>query len=609
MKEEQIKESTDISKEEIQDTSRRDMLKGAAIAAAGMMSSPMVNASEYDAFNNFKANVKRDNFPFAQSKRKLLANVAYWFEFPSEDKTELEVWSYTDKLTYGPGDTVSLHVNTTAKDYSVEIFRDGGTWESVYKKEGIAGAYQDTPLDAYKNGCNWAVSHQFKIPKDWRSGGYVVVLKVQRGEEVIEHEAFFTLRAAQPGKNSDILFVLSTPTWMAYNDFGGGSSYRLPPWAGGGGRESRDTSFATEYHMHRPWPRGFVRQPIGAPKWARKARTYEDAPIGWVPHSPAIEYYLANGLSLMNFLSGWASYDAHFARWAEQSGYNMEYSEQHDILENPDLLKNYKLVVIVGHDEYVTPQFRNALDAHLERGGRIARFAGNMNWQVRLEKGKQICYKHKHTQDPVWNIPEKRHLVSTWWHQVDGANNPPVTTWGVNGHKGVYAMFGGCTPRASGGFTVYRNKHWAFEGADLYYGDILGGHVPVIGPEVDGIEYTFRYGLPYPTGEDGAPVDDLEILALAPAVAGEEVDHGHPADAYLIGDGKPDAIQYVETLGLEMTEENIDKFMRGCAVITNMKKGKGEVFCAGTLDWVRGLEQKDPFIEKITKNVLDKYIS
>jgi hypothetical protein len=38
--------------------------------------------------------------------------------------------------------------------------------------------------------------------------------------------------------------------------------------------------------------------------------------------------------------------------------------------------------------------------------------------------------------------------------------------------------------------------------------------------EVDGVDYTFRKGLPYPTGEDGAP-DSLQILAMAPAVMGE----------------------------------------------------------------------------------------
>ena len=58
-----------------------------------------------------------------------------------------------------------------------------------------------------------------------------------------------------------------------------------------------------------------------------------------------------------------------------------------------------------------------------------------------------------------------------------------------------------------------------------------------------------------------------------------------------------------------MTDENIDKYTRGCAAITNMKKGKGEVFCAGTLQWVHGLQQREPFIEAITRTVINRYIA
>ncbi|MFF1651483.1 hypothetical protein [Streptomyces sp. NPDC058240] len=34
--------------------------------------------------------------------------------------------------------------------------------------------------------------------------------------------------------------------------------------------------------------------------------------------------------------------------------------------------------------------------------------------------------------------------------------------------------------------------------------------------ELDGVDHTFRRGLPYTTGQDSAP-DDLEIIAVPPA--------------------------------------------------------------------------------------------
>ena len=35
----------------------------------------------------------------------------------------------------------------------------------------------------------------------------------------------------------------------------------------------------------------------------------------------------------------------------------------------------------------------------------------------------------------------------------------------------------------------------------------------------------------------------------------------------------------------------------------------GEVFHAGTTNWVAGLIDKDPFVERITRNVLDRYLA
>jgi hypothetical protein len=156
------------------------------------------------------------------------------------------------------------------------------------------------------------------------------------------------------------------------------------------------------------------------------------------------------------------------------------------------------------------------------------RVGGNLMWKVRWdgENNGQTSYNHgRRTEDPMY-AEGKREQLTVGWDHFESPTENPVTTWGVNGRKGVYANTGGATPRGSGGFTVYRNKHWAFEGTDLYYGDILGRIVPVVGFEVDGVDYTFRHGLPYPTGEDGAP-DTLEILALAPAVQAEEIDQGH----------------------------------------------------------------------------------
>jgi hypothetical protein len=42
-------------------------------------------------------------------------------------------------------------------------------------------------------------------------------------------------------------------------------------------------------------------------------------------------------------------------------------------------------------------------------------------------------------------------------------------------------------------------------------------------------------------------------------------------------------------------------------MMVSFPKGKGEVFHAGTCEWVAGLIDRDPFVERITRNVLDRF--
>jgi hypothetical protein len=612
MSDKQRQGDTDRDSEGVEDISKRDLLKVAASAAAASAAVGATSAQAYgiDGVQDALNQTGRQRLPFRQGQRTWFANIANWYEFPTTNPEILEVWAYADKLSYAPGDTVALHVNTTADTYSFEVFRDGGTLDSVLKQEGIAGAYHDTPLEAYEPGCNWPVSTQSTIPADWKSGGYVIVLTVERDGTKIEHEAFFVLRSATPGRTAKILFLPAIPTWIAYNDWAGGCSYRLPPEAGGGGREARETSYAVHTSTHKPWPRGFIRFPEVGIDGFLQEKAAGTVPINWEITYPEFDYVFANGYAMFSWMAGWGYFDRHFAIWAEQNGYEMDYASMHDIYDNPALLEPYDLIVQVGHDEYHTFEYRQAVDAHLARGGKVMRTGGNLMWKVRwdAENNRQTYYKHgRRKEDPMYE-EGKRERLTVGWHHFESPTENPVTTWGVNGHKGVYANTGGATPRGSGGFTVYRNKHWVFEGTDLYYGDILGRIVPVVGWEVDGVDYTFRHGLPYPTGEDDAP-DTLEILALAPAVAAEETDHGHSEGLHMWGSMWDDAREYTNDLNIEPTQENLEKLVYGNCAVTYMQKGPGEVFAAGTSGWVHGLKGSDPFIERVTKNVMDRFTS
>ncbi len=513
---------------------------------------------------------------------------------PVPDAGEPQIWAYSDKFSYAPGDTIQLHVSTSASTYDLRIFRDGATVTTVHERKGLPGKLHDTPEDVSVIGCGWPVALEVKVGEEWRSGGYIahLIATMPDGTAIDAHHVFI-VRAGK--RAAPILQVAATSTWIAYNDWGGSNHYE-------GITGPNRNQYSPRLSTMRPWTRGFGFLPIGAPRIPVR----EPLRQGAAPRYPHMEWAFANGYSKKYASAGWASYDRHFCRWAERQGYEVDLATLHDLHFDPDILKRYKLAVFVGHDEYWSAEMRDAVDAYVEGGGRVARFAGNFLWQVRLENdGKtQVCYKYRaRKEDPLYADPARRHLTTNAWEAPE-VGRPGTSTFGLNSLRGVYVGWGGCVPRGPGGFTIYRPEHWAFHGSDLYYGDVLGGASRIFGYEVDGLDYTFRDGLPFPTAEAGAP-EGLEILAMGHASILEE-NHGNPGTDLFIGD--EDLAFAAETLYGAATPETMEKLRRSSGMIVNFRKGKGEVFHAGTCEWVAGLIDCDPYVEKVTRTVLERYL-
>ncbi len=290
-------------------------------------------------------------------------------------------------------------------------------------------------------------------------------------------------------------------------------------------------------------------------------------------------------------------------RWAEADGYAVDLCTLHDIHADPAILSNYRTVVFTGHDEYWSKEMRDGVDAYIEAGGRAARFAGNFLWQTRIEaEGRtQVCYKYRYQEDPL-HAGDRRSLTTTAW-EAQAVRRPGALTFGVNALRGMYVGWGRAAARHSGGFTVYRPEHWAFAGTDLTYGDVFGGPSRVFGYEVDGLAYTFRDGLPYPTGEDGAATD-IDIIAMAVAVMSETDGGERGTDVFL---GEDDLAFAAEAVYGSASPEHRRKLRYGSGMVVSFRKGAGEVFTAGTCEWVAGLIDRDPFVVGITRNVLDRF--
>ena len=449
---------------------------------------------------------------------------------PAQEPRPLFVEGYAKRVSYAPGEELTLHVSSSAGEFAVEIARLGGVRKTVWTREKVPGHKHPVPGDASSHGCRWPASITLPIPADWRSGYYQVTFRarddggqfIQRNSRTVEGSCFFVLRTAEPGKTSKTLLQLSCNTYNAYNNWGGFSLYGFN---GRGGNQGHRVSF------ERP---------------------------------PSSQF------------SNW---EQGFVEWAERSGFAFEFAANSDLELHPELLKAYRLVLSVGHDEYWSASMRDHLEEFIAGGGNVAFFSGNTCcWQVRSEDDGQAltCWKQNFHSDPIYGERQGyARLSSLWSHHLVARPENKLT--GVGFLWGGYHRSHGQLMDGSGAFTVHRPDHWLFAGTGLKRGEAFGGKDTIVGYECDGCELTWRNGLPFPTFKDGTP-ESFEVLGTAPA-------QWHPDDCQWY--------------------DQWENGRQGNAVLGTYTRG-GTVFTCGSTDWAHGLRGGDPVVERITRNVLER---
>lgn len=448
----------------------------------------------------------------------------------ADEPRPLFVEGYAGKVSYAPGEELTLHVSSSAATFAVEITRWGNRRESVWSSASVPGKEYPVPENASSHGCQWPAALKLPIPAEWRSGYYMVTMRardrggayVQRNSRTAESTCFFVLRSAQPGKDSKVLLELSTHTYNAYNNWGGFSLYAFN---GRGGNQGRRVS-------------------------------YERPPS-----------------------SVYERWEQPFVEWAERNGIALDYAANNDLEFHPEILKAYRLVLSVGHDEYWSAPMRDHLERYISEGGNVAFFSGNTCcWQVRSEAdGSALtCWKQNYLWDPVYGARQGFGTLATLWsHYL--INRPENQLTGVGFLWGGYHKSHGQLMDGSGAYTVHRPDHWVFAGTKLARDAEFGGKNTIVGYECDGCELEWNEGLPYPTHRDGTP-DTFEVLASAPA-------QWHPDDCQWY--------------------DRWENSRKGRAVLGVYTKG-GTVFTCGSTDWSHGLHGGDSVVDRITRNVIEK---
>ena len=505
---------------------------------------------------------------------------------------------YTDRLSLYPGERFALHVSAKGPA-RVEVARIGAGREVALALTDIDVAEHPVPANADRDGCAWPAAAQIEVGADWRSGYYDILLTDADGEET---HHFICVKAA-PDAKARMVLVLSTNTWHAYNYFGGANAYcdvaalmsrKAPLPEAMLGAIGRLSSL-------RPFPQLQFAPPADAPRLVNlRKRGFEERP--WAGADPA--WSRAHNQTPYDGSAGFLHKWEHvFVAWAEgEENLRFDYLTDYDLDADPAALDGYQAVLLVGHSEYWSGPERDRIEAFIDRGGKLAIFSGNTAfWKVRWEDGGKtlVCHKWKGESAEQVAPDEATHL---WSHPMFARPEAAIT--GLTFIFGGYHRLGLCAARGQGGYTVYRPDHWALAGADLFYGDVIGDAVPLLGYENDGCALRFdENGLPAAQPRLGVPAD-LEVIAIAPCAFAEAEGSGYRS---LI---PPEQLDVVAKIAFgDDSAASQARVMRGHAVMGSFRRGAGEVFNAGTTEWAHGLAAGDPFVTRITRNVIERFAS
>jgi hypothetical protein len=376
------------------------------------------------------------------------------------DDVGKQIKGYASATSVGKGGSLSFHVTVTpAQRYSIDIYRIGwygGLGGRLLQQVGpFAGATQPAcPPDRMTGliACEWPGGYTLTVPSDWTSGIYAAVLTNASGWQN------YVIFVVTDGRPAPFLYQQSVTTYQAYNNYPndrltGKSLYQFNS-VGAAATLSSDPR-AVKVSFDRP---------------------YSD-----------------------NGGGQFGNWEIYFVRWLERTGYDVTYSTDLDTHSNGANLKNHRVFLSVGHDEYWSKEMFDAAESARDAGVNLGFFGANaVYWQVRFEPAAtgapnrvMVCYKEAQL-DPVQGP------TTTVLFRSPQVNRPEQTLIGIQFTSFVesdkmqpYVVINNANPIYSG--TGFRN----------------GNSVPgIVGYEMD--RYMPEYPLP--------PHTDRVLLGESPFV-------------------------------------------------------------------------------------------
>ena len=438
---------------------------------------------------------------------------------------DTSIQGYATSMSVNAGEAESFKVSTPASSYHIDILRlgyyhgDGARLiASNIKPSAKLPQTQPECLKEASTGLidcgNWGVSASWTVPANAVSGVYVAHLV--RNDTGGSSQIPFVVR--NDASHSEIVLQTSDATWEAYNAYGGNSLYTCTVSCPEGRPKAYKAAYAVSYN--RPFDGSFTTDRGGS-----------------------YLYY--------------AEYQMLY--WLEENGYNVSYISDSQVDKNGALLKNHKVFVSSGHDEYWSAGQRASVEAAREAGVNLAFFSANeifwkTRWGASIDGSSTAyrtltSYKETHFEGPV------------------DPKDPPTWTGAWTDPRGGPADDGGNPMNA------------------------LSGQQFVVNSGTSAVTVPSNYGKLRMWRNTSAPtLQSGQSLTLNPGTLGyewdEDLDNGYrPAGEFDLSSTTVEGLQSFYDYGTNVSSETT-----GTHHLTLYKAKSGAlVFGAGTVQWSWGL--------------------
>jgi len=353
-----------------------------------------------------------------------------------------QIVGYADRRSAGCGDTVSVALSGPDSTVQLEAYRIGAYRDAdarlVWRSGDVAvGHRAPPPLQprTQLREASWPTSVQVPITTAWPPGFYLLVAHAAGG---VGGPAI-PLVVRDDVDPAPVLFVASTLTWNAYDDFAGYSLYR------GQGRT------AAAQFVARSRVASFRRPLVGS------------------------------GYSQLTFME--LPVVRQLEQIAAHSGVDVAYTTDVDVDHQPSQLLKHAEIVLGGHSEYWTRRAYDALAVARGSGVNLAFLgANNLWWHTRLESApgavqpdREIVYRET-AGDPT--PPSRPADLTLLWSQWPERRDAAAMLGNSHAAIGVH-----------GGYQLLGAPDWLLAGTGLHAGtvDQPGSTLPLaVGNEADG---------------------------------------------------------------------------------------------------------------------------